>query len=97
VAGRLDDEAMTSAVTVVIADPVTPDLLHRFRNFGEDVWRDLRFSCDVSLDDVDTATTELTIRRIRKRELRNVINYLERQFRVHGFEKIVSIRVVREA
>ena len=31
----------------------SPDLVHQWRNFGEDVYRALRDECDVSIEEID--------------------------------------------
>lgn len=49
-----------------------PDLVHDFRNFGEDVYRQLREDCAVSIDEIDASTSEFHLREIRKREVRTV-------------------------
>jgi hypothetical protein len=48
------------------------DLVPRFKDFGEDVWRALHDECEVSIDEIDHAIAEFHIRRIHKREIRNV-------------------------
>lgn len=48
------------------------DLVPRFKDFGEDVYRALREECEVSIDEVDHAVSEFHIRKIHKREVRSV-------------------------
>jgi hypothetical protein len=40
--------------------------VHRFRNFGEDVYLELRASCDVDIAEIDAAFDEFHISRIRE-------------------------------
>jgi hypothetical protein len=49
-----------------------PDLVHSFRNFGEDVYRAFRDDYDVSIEEIDASTREFHIREIPKREIRTV-------------------------
>jgi hypothetical protein len=49
-----------------------PDLVHQFRNFGEDVYRELRDECEVSIQEIDGSTSEFCLRGIHKREVRSV-------------------------
>lgn len=49
-----------------------PDLIHDFRNFGEDVYRELRDGCGVSIDEIDASTSEFHLREIPKRAVRTV-------------------------
>jgi hypothetical protein len=46
------------------------DLVSRFKDFGEDVWRALHDECDVSIKEIDHAVAEFHIRGIHKREAR---------------------------
>jgi hypothetical protein len=62
---------MAKILKVRLAAP-NPDLVHRFRNFGEDVYRDLRNECEVSLQEIDASTTEFHLREIPKREVRSI-------------------------
>ena len=48
----------------------SPDLVHHFRNFGEDVYRALRDDYAVSITEIDTSTREFHLREIPKREVR---------------------------
>jgi hypothetical protein len=46
------------------------ELVHQFRNFGEDVYRALRGECEVLIQEIDSSTGEFHLRGIHKRELR---------------------------
>jgi hypothetical protein len=50
----------------------SPNLVHEFRNFGEDVYRALRDDYAVSIDEIDASTCEFSLREIPKREVRTV-------------------------
>jgi hypothetical protein len=50
----------------------SPDLIHEFRNFGEDIYRALRNECEVSIQEIDTSTSEFHLRGIHKREVRTI-------------------------
>ena len=50
----------------------SPDLVHDFRNFGEDVYGALGHECSVSIDEIDAATQEFHLREIPKRKVRTV-------------------------
>lgn len=43
---------------------------HQWRNFGEDVYRELRESCKVSIDEVDASTEEFFVRGVHMRRMR---------------------------
>lgn len=50
----------------------SPDLVHDFRNFGEDVYRALRDEYAASIAEIDASTREFHLREIPKREARTV-------------------------
>jgi len=60
---------MNRAIRIEISDAPTPDIVHRFRNFGEDIYRALRDKCSVSIEEIDAATTSFTVRNIHRRDL----------------------------
>ena len=60
---------MARTLKVYLTSP-NPDLVHQWRNFGEDVYRELREECDISIDEIDASTSEFFVRGIHKRELR---------------------------
>jgi hypothetical protein len=47
-------------------------LVSSFQNFGEDVYRDLRDQCDISLDEIDHFVGAFHLRGIHKRDVRTV-------------------------
>jgi hypothetical protein len=87
---------MSTALKIEISNPPTPDVVHRFRNFGEDVWTQLRETCDVSLDEIDRATNTFTVRSVRKREVRTVTRLLQAAIKEHGFEGTGTITSLHE-
>ncbi len=46
------------------------EFLHQFRDFGEDVYRDLRDECSVSIEEIDAATTVFFVRDLRAKFVR---------------------------
>jgi hypothetical protein len=84
---------MTAAVRIQISDDPTPDVLQRFRNFGEDVYRALAEKCSVSIEEIDAATTSFVIRNIRRQDLGVVTQLIKNQLRQHNFD--ASGEVVR--
>ena len=62
---------MAKTLKVQLTTP-GPDLVHQFRNFGEDVYRDLRGECEISIQEIDASTSEFHIRGIQKREVRTI-------------------------
>jgi hypothetical protein len=62
---------MAKTLRVQLTTP-SPDLVHEFRNFGEDVYRDLRSECEISIQEIDASTSEFHLRGIHKREVRSL-------------------------
>ena len=50
----------------------SPDLVHEFRNFGEDVYRALRDDCYVSIEEIDASTRQFHLRDLPRREVRMI-------------------------
>jgi hypothetical protein len=62
---------MAKTLKVQLSAP-SPELVHFFRNFGEEVYRDLRSECEISIQEIDASTSEFHLRGIHKREVRSV-------------------------
>ena len=48
---------MSATIEIRISDEPTSETVHRFQNFGEDVYRALCATCPMSIDPIDCATT----------------------------------------
>ena len=59
--------------------------MHRFRNFGEDIYRALRERCSVNIDEIDVATTSFMVRDIHKRELGRITKIIREELQRHNF------------
>lgn len=55
-----------------------PSLIHSFRNFGEDVYRDLRDTYDISIEEIDAATEQFHVGGIPNRDLRRVAGHIRK-------------------
>lgn len=77
---------VSTSFKIEISDEPNPDIVHRFRNFGEDVYGALREHCTVSLDEIDRATTSFVIREVRKRDRSLIAATIARALRRHHFE-----------
>ena len=82
---------MAKAVLEEISDEPTPDIVHRFRNFGEDVYRALRDSCDIDLDEIDASTHRFLVRGIKARQVGRVIMLINSELRAHNFGDTGSV------
>ncbi len=82
---------MAKAVLVHISDEPTPDIVHRFRNFGEDVFRALQDSCDIDLDEIDASTDRFHVRGIKARQVGQVVMLIKSELRAHNFGETGSV------
>lgn len=70
------------------------DLLHRFRNFGEDVYRALGEKCKVSLDEIDACTEVFHVGQVRTREARQVEAVVREMAARHHLADVVKVEQV---
>jgi hypothetical protein len=61
-----------SRVLQVHLTNASDDLVHQFRNFGEDVFRALRDDYGVSIDEIDASFSKFHVRKIPTRKVRTV-------------------------
>lgn len=90
---RVFESIVSAAIKIEISDPVTPDVVHRFRNFGEDIYRALRETCSVDLGEIDASTNSFVVRDICRSDIGEVTQTIKRQLKHHGFE--ASARLTR--
>ena len=84
---------MSLAIKIEISDSPTPEVIHRFRNFGEDILRLLRDTCSVRIEEIDSATDSLVVRDIHRRDLGLVTQTITRALKKHHFDG--SAKLVR--
>lgn len=84
---------MSVAIKIMITDPPTSEVIHRFRNFGEDICRLLRDTCSVNIEEIDKATDSFVVRDIHRRDLGLVTQTIKRELKKHHFDG--STRLVR--
>ncbi len=79
---------------VEISDPQTPDTIHRFRNFGEDVFRTFRDRHSVDIGEIDASTNCFHVRNVHSRELRSLSKEIMRIATKHFFGPTATVVVV---
>lgn len=82
---------MSAAIKIEISDEPTGDVIHRFRNFGEDIYQELRATCSVNLDEIDRATTSFMVRDIHPLDLGTVTQTIKKELRRHHFDQTASL------
>jgi hypothetical protein len=82
---------MSLSLQISISDAPTSEVIHRFRNFGEDVYRALHDTCSVSIDEIDASTTSFTIRDIRRSDLGTVTQRIKRELKRHHFDQTATL------
>ena len=83
---------MSANIKIQIHDPVSPDLVHRFRNFGEDIFCALKDLCSVSIEEIDLATTNFVVRDIPTRNLGDVTNTIKRLLKKHHLGETAKLK-----
>jgi hypothetical protein len=86
---------MARTLKVYLTAP-TPELVHQWRNFGEDVWGQLREECEVSIDEIDASTSEFFVRGIHKRELRTIAARVRKIAEKNLMAQIVSVTEITD-
>jgi hypothetical protein len=81
-------------IRIQISDEPTAEIVHRFRNFGGDIYRALRDECSVSIDEIDASTTSFSVRDIHKKDVGRVTKVIKEELRRHNFES--SATLIRE-
>jgi hypothetical protein len=67
------------------------DFVHRFRNFGEDVFRALRDSCSVDIHEIDASTSQFSVRQIPEEKTSQVCNTIQRIAEKHFFAEKIKL------
>ena len=89
---------MGATLRIETTEQATSTVVHRFRNFGEDVYRELRDSCTVSIEEIDRSTTVFTVRDVHTRRVKTVTRAILELARRHGFSATAVVtRVSRRA
>ena len=86
---------MARALKVFLTAP-SPNMVHQWRNFGEDVYRELRDECEVSIDEIDASTSEFFLRGIHKRELLTTIAKVRKIAEKSMMSEIISVTEIRD-
>jgi hypothetical protein len=82
---------MSESLWIQVDEPVTDELVHNFRNFGEDVYRALRDTCAVSINEIDHSENGFSVRDIPADALPAVRATIERLLRDYGFHDSARI------
>ena len=82
---------MSVAIKIMISDLPTSEVIHRFRNFGEDIFRLLRDTCSVNIEEIDRATDSFVVRGIHTRDLGLVTQTIKRELKKHRFDGSASL------
>lgn len=79
------------SLRISIQDDPTSTVVHRFQNFGEDVYRLYRDVYDISIDEIDSSVNSLGIPNVKRREIKRVSEEIERLLKQHGFTGSVAV------
>jgi hypothetical protein len=82
---------MATRFRIRIAQPSTPDLVHRLRNLGEDLSRSLGSKGRIDMGEVDAATESFAIEVASSRDLGDVAALLKKQVARAGSDDAFAI------
>lgn len=89
---------MWRRITIALDETIHPDaadadLVHRLRNFGEDLYREFSLSgqAAVSLDEIDSATTEIHVLVKAKRHLGGVSAFVAKTLKQHNLDDLFTV------
>ena len=66
-------------------------LVHRFRNFAEDIYREFTPAGVADVPDMDSAVTELHVTISATRHLRTVTTFVTKTLRHHNLSELASV------
>jgi hypothetical protein len=74
-------------------------LIHRIRNFGEDLYRAFRDSrqAHVDLEDIDRATDRICVTTIKNRQVRTVAGRIRKLLERHHLDDVARLTEVKTA
>jgi hypothetical protein len=70
------------------------EFLHQFRNFGEDVYRDLRDECSVSIAEIDAATSVFFVRDLHAKFVRSAAARVRKIASKHQMAGMIDVAEV---
>lgn len=77
---------MSQSIWIEVDAPITDELVHDFRNFGEDVFRALRDTCCVSINEIDWCESSFGVWDVPAGRMEEARETIERLLRRYGFQ-----------
>ncbi len=89
---------MWRRITIALDETIHPDgpddaLVHRLRNFGEELYREFSLSgqASISLEEIDSATTELHVLVKAQRHLGRVSAFIAKTLKQHNLDDLFTV------
>jgi RNase P/RNase MRP subunit p30 len=82
---------MSATLRIEASDPADQGVVHRFRNFAEDIYREIGSKSGVNLAAADAATSVLTLPGVQRRQLGSVRTSVLRLAKKHKLDITVSV------
>ena len=82
---------MWREIKIEISNKPTPDIVNRFRNFGEGIYHSLREKCSVDIGEIDRSTTTFSVREIHSRDLNRIKKVIEKELEKHNFSDTAKL------
>jgi len=86
---------MSFSLKIEVNDEFSESLVHRFRNFGEDVYVELRAICVISVEEIDVSTTSFNIRKIKPKNIGEVVRRVKNHLKEHGFQESATLNRIK--
>lgn len=83
---------MAAGLLVELTGEDSESFVHRFRNFGEEVYVRLRDSCTVDLNEIDSATSSFHVLDVKRQELHSTCAAIRDIADRHFFGDSLAIR-----
>jgi hypothetical protein len=79
------------AIQVKLLNTEKGELISRFQNLGEDIYREVSVHASIDLHEIDQGADHFHIRDIAKRHFGTVMTMVTRLIRRHNFEGLVTL------
>jgi len=82
---------VSTRIQIKISEQSSDEVIHKFRNFGEDIYRSLHDICEINLKEIDSSTSNFTVSGIKSRDLGKVTDVIKKEIKRHKFENTVCL------
>jgi len=84
---------MDQKITIIVNSDDKWDFVHRFRNFGEDVFRALRSTCTVDIYEIDASTDNFSVRAVSAEKSSQICEVIRGIADKHFFGERLKLKI----